>query len=112
LRRRTVGRSRGRGRRKERGGERLTGGAGVSAVQGKRKRGRRGWAAAGGSWWAGRAAGPKGERDSFVFFVFFKLFSKQTFPFQFKPKFFKRFYKIFINFLEATQATKKPCKTK
>jgi hypothetical protein len=37
----------GRGRRKEGGGERLTGGAGVSMVGGKRKGGAGRWAAAG-----------------------------------------------------------------
>jgi hypothetical protein len=46
----------------------------------------------GGCW----AAGPKGRRVSFslFFLFFFKLFSNQTFPFKFKPKFFKPFYKI------------------
>jgi hypothetical protein len=37
----------GRGRRKEGGGERLTGGAGASVVEGKRKGGAGRWAAAG-----------------------------------------------------------------
>jgi hypothetical protein len=55
-------------------GERLTGGAQSSAVEGKRKRGRRDWAAAVGSWWAGRPAGPKGKEGKFYFFLFLFLF--------------------------------------
>jgi hypothetical protein len=73
----------------------------------KKKRGRRDWAAAGGSWWAGRPAGPKGERDSLFFF---KLFSKQTF--QIQNKILLNFSQNFIIFLEATQATKNHAKPK
>jgi hypothetical protein len=46
----------------------------------------------GGAGWRGEKAdgplGQKGREISFLFFFFFKLFSNQTFPFKFKPKFF------------------------
>jgi hypothetical protein len=108
LRRRRVGLSRGRGRRKEGGGERLTGGAQSSVVEGKKKRGRRDWAAAGGSWWAGRPAGPKRESDS----LFFQTLFKTNFSIQIQTKILLNFSQNFIIFLEATQATKNHAKPK
>jgi hypothetical protein len=90
LRRRRVGLSRGEG--EERKGEkgRLTGGTQLSAKGKKRKRrGRRRGLA------RGVANGPLGQKGREAsFFSFPKLFSNQTFPFKFKPKFFKPFYKI------------------
>jgi hypothetical protein len=59
--------------------------------------GRPGWA----EWWEGKL---------FFFLFFFILFLKQTFLFKFKPNSFKLFLKNFINFLEATQATKNHAK--
>jgi hypothetical protein len=61
-------------------------------VKGKQKKKKKG----GGVGWRGEEAdGPLGRRaergkGEFLFFLFFffKLFSKQTFPFKFKPKFF------------------------
>jgi hypothetical protein len=65
------------GKRKKKGrgrGEADRRGPVVSSTR-KRKRKRRDWAAAGGSWWAGRPAGPKGKKVSFLLFLFFsKLF--------------------------------------
>jgi hypothetical protein len=67
-------------------GEGLTGGAGSSAKQNEKEPGA--WAAAGkrlvGCW----AAGPEGEKVSFLFFFFFKLFSNQTFKLKIKSNFF------------------------
>jgi hypothetical protein len=78
----------------------------VSASAEKKKKEAVRWAAAG--WFGGPAglAGPKGGKISFFLF-FFKLLLKQLFVFKFKPNSFKLFLKNFINFLEATQATKK-----
>jgi hypothetical protein len=56
--------------------------------------------------------GRKVRRSLSLFFSIFvfKLFLKQTFLFKFKPNPFKLFLKNFINFLEATQATKNHAK--
>jgi hypothetical protein len=51
----------------------------------------------------------KGKFFLFLFF-FSNSFLKQSFPFKFKPNSFKLFHKNFINFLEATQATKNHAK--
>jgi hypothetical protein len=95
LRRRRVGLSRGEEEERKGGGERLTGGAQPSASAGIKERKEEG----GGPLREGvdgplgrRAEKGKGKFLSFVFF--FKLFSNQTFPFKFKPKFFKPFYKF------------------
>jgi hypothetical protein len=92
-------------KKKGKGKGRLTGGAQVSALAGKKEKGEE-------ERWAGvgvgrRAAGPsglKGEpaRFFFFFFFFFKLHF-QTISFQIE---IKLFLKNFINFLETTQATK------
>jgi hypothetical protein len=74
----------------------------MSAAQEKTKRGRRDWAAAGGSWWAGK---PKGERDS----LFFKLFSKQLFLSNSNQNCFKLFTKFYNPFRSYT-SNQKPCK--
>jgi hypothetical protein len=76
------GLSRGRGRRKEGGRERLTGGAQSSTVEGKRK-GRAGrWAVAGKRCWANRPARPKGKEGKFSFFLFlFRTLFKSNFSF-------------------------------
>jgi hypothetical protein len=55
-------------------------------------------------------AGPKGEKVSFPFFSFFQTLFKTNFSFQIQPNSFKLFLKNFINFLEATQATKNHAK--
>jgi hypothetical protein len=96
------------GRRKEREGERLTGGPRSSAPREKKKR-RRGeeWAGAGGL--MGRLAIWAEREPALVFFFFLFLFqtsfSNQN-SFQIQIKLFKLFLKNFINFLETTQATK------
>jgi hypothetical protein len=63
----------------------------MSAAAGikEKRRGRR--AAAGRRRWAAGPLGPKGKKVSFVFSFSFPI---QTFPFKFKPKFFKPFHKI------------------
>jgi hypothetical protein len=82
----------GGGRKKGEGGAPLTGGAGTSARQEKKKKSRRPWAAAGEGLMGYWATGPKGKRGKFVFFFFFfKLFSKQPFKFKFKSNPFKLF---------------------
>jgi hypothetical protein len=56
-------------------------------------------------------AGPKGEKVSFLFFSFlFQTLFKTNFSFQIQTKFFQTFSQKFINFLEATQATKNHAK--
>jgi hypothetical protein len=97
-----VGKKKGRGE-----GEADRRGPGVGVCEEKEREAVR-WAAAG--WFGGPVglAGPKGGKISF--FLFFSLLFqtpfKTTFLFKFKPNFFKLFLKNFINFLEATQATK------
>jgi hypothetical protein len=59
-------------------------------------------------WWAGRPGWD--ERWEGEFFSFFQTPFKTTFLFKFKPNPFKLFLKNFINFLEATQATKNHAK--
>jgi hypothetical protein len=70
------------------------------------------WAPAGKGCWASRPVGPKGKKVSFLFFFsfLFQTFLKSNFSFQIQTKFFQTFHKNFINFLEATQATKNHAK--
>jgi hypothetical protein len=85
-----VRKKKGKGR-----GEADRQGPDVSVRGEKEKKEEEGRAAAGGYWWTGRPAGPKGREVSFLFFLFFfKLFLNQTFLFKFKPKSFKLFHKI------------------
>jgi hypothetical protein len=108
LRRCRVGLSRGRGRRKEGGGERLTGGAQSSAIEGKRKGdGGTGPLREG----AGGPAGRLGRREKGILFFFQTLF-KTNFSFQIQNKILLNFSQNFIIFLEATQATKNHAKPK
>jgi hypothetical protein len=102
------------GKRKKKGrGERLTGGAQSSPVEGKRK-GRAGrWAVAGKRCWASRPAGPKGKEGKFSFFSFsfsnsfqiklFLLNSNQN-----PSNLFTKFYKLF----RSHTSNQKPCKAK
>jgi hypothetical protein len=52
----------------------------------------------------------KGKFFFFFYSFFSNSFLKQPFPFKFKPNSFKLFHKNFIDFLEATQATKNHAK--
>jgi hypothetical protein len=61
----------------------------------------------GGCW----AAGPKGRRVSFSLFSFlFQTLFKSNFSFQIQTKILQTFLQNFINFLEATEATKNHAK--
>jgi hypothetical protein len=99
-----VGRRAG-GRRKEGGKRRLTGGPRLSALRGKKKKGRGrgglarevGWAA-----WAEREP----VRVFFFFLFFFQTSFSNHFSSQIQFKLFQIFLKNFIDFLESTQATK------
>jgi hypothetical protein len=92
------------GRRKEREGERLTGGPRSSALREKKKREEERSGPAREAGWAAWAIWAERE-PALVFFFFQTSFSNQySFQIQIKP--FKLFLKNFINFLETTQATK------
>jgi hypothetical protein len=84
----------GKGRKEEEGAP--TGGVPMSAAAGIKEKRRGRWAAVGRRRWAAGPLGPKGKKVSYTLFFFFfsKPFPIQTFPFKFKPKFFKPFHKI------------------
>jgi hypothetical protein len=70
----------------------------------------------GGVGWRGGGLGRLGRKEPvgfplFFFFLFFNLFSKQSLN-SIQIKILLNFSQNFIIFLEATQATKKPCKAK
>jgi hypothetical protein len=108
LRRRRVGLSRGRRRRKERGRrEADRWGPIVSERKTKEKRKEAVWAGAGRRLMGRWAAGLKGGKVSFFFFFsFFRTLFKTNFSFQIQTKILLNFSQNFIIFLEATQATK------
>jgi hypothetical protein len=108
LRRRRVGLSRGRRRRKERGRrEADMWGPIVSERKTKEKRKEAVWAGAGRRLMGRWAAGLKGGKVSFFFFFsFFRTLFKTNFSFQIQTKILLNFSQNFIIFLEATQATK------
>jgi hypothetical protein len=68
---------------------RLSGGAGLSAREGKRKREAGAWAAAGRRWWAAGPPGQKGGEGRFLFFLFFfQTLFKSIFKLKFKSNSF------------------------
>jgi hypothetical protein len=54
-----------------------------------------------------RPAGPKGKEGKLFFLFLFQTLFKSNFSFQIQTKILLNFSQNFINFLEATQATKK-----
>jgi hypothetical protein len=91
---------------------RLSGGAGLSAREGKRKREAGAWAAAGRRWWAAGPPGQKGGEGRFLFFLFFfKLFSNQSLNSNSNQIPFKSFTKFYTLF-KSHSSNQKPCKTK
>jgi hypothetical protein len=69
------------------------------------------WAAVGKRMAAVGPLGRKVRRVSFLFFLFlFQTLFKSNFPFQIQTKILQTFLQNFINFLEATQATKNKAK--
>jgi hypothetical protein len=56
--------------------------------------------------WRGGGLGCLGRKEPVRFFSFFKLHFQIIFHLKFKSNFFKLFSRIFIDFLETTQATK------
>jgi hypothetical protein len=97
-------------KKKGRGGEGADRRGPVVSASGKKKRGSGEVGRRGGG--LGRL-GRKGSRAVyFFFFSFFKLHFSNHFSSQIQFKLFQTFLKNFIDFLETSQATMKPCKPK
>jgi hypothetical protein len=79
----------------------------------KKKKGGRAWAAAGSGWWAAGPPGQKGGEGKLLFFsfLFFKLFSNQSFNSNSNQISFKSFTK-FYNLFKSHTSNQKPCKAK
>jgi hypothetical protein len=87
----------------------VTSGAGVSAGEKKKKRGRRGAGRCGKGDRAAGPAGPKGKLSTF--FLFPNLFQNNSFLNESKPKSFKLFTKFYKSFRLHT-SNQKLCKAK
>jgi hypothetical protein len=97
--------ARARGRRKGRGGWRLTGGTHLSALLKRKREREKGSGPAGSSSWAGWAEKVRVRGFVFFFFSFQTSFSNPN-SIQILFKLLQTFLKYFIGFLETTQATK------